>query len=108
MFNILYEGYITYGGMSGRDMNALAQGLHEGTEFNYLESRIKQVEYLGMRLMDFGIPIQQPTGGHAIFVDAKRFLPNVNGPARLIGVVVISADLHQFQLDRPLATGNLK
>ena len=77
VYNILFEGYITYGGMSGRDMNALAQGLYEGTEFNYLESRIGQVAYLGQLLMDYGIPVQFPFGGHAIFVDAKRFLPQV-------------------------------
>lgn len=77
VFNIMFEGYITYGGMSGRDMNALSQGLREGTEFDYLETRIKQVAYLGSRLVDFGIPVQQPFGGHAIFVDAKRFLPQL-------------------------------
>ncbi|MCF8373264.1 MAG: tryptophanase [Bacteroidales bacterium] len=77
VFNIMFEGYITYGGMSGRDMNALAQGLDEGTEFSTLETRIEQVAYLGKRLTDFGIPIQMPYGGHAIFVDAKRFLPNL-------------------------------
>ena len=76
-FNIMFEGFITYGGMSGRDMNALAQGLDEGTEFNYLDSRIKQVAYLGERLKEFGIPVQVPFGGHAIFVDVKRFLVNV-------------------------------
>lgn len=77
VFNILFEGYITYGGMSGRDMNALAQGLYEGTEFNYLETRVEQVAYLGKKLVEYGIPVQQPFGGHAIFVDARRFLPNV-------------------------------
>lgn len=77
MYNIMFEGYITYGGMSGRDMNALAQGLYEGTEFDYLDSRIQQVEYLGNRLRNFGVPILLPIGGHAIFVDAKKFLNNV-------------------------------
>lgn len=77
VFNIMFEGYITYGGMSGRDMNALAQGLYEGSEFEYLETRIRQVEYLGKKLMDFGIPVQQPIGGHAVFLDAKRFLPHL-------------------------------
>ncbi len=77
VFNIMFEGYITYGGMSGRDMNALSQGLREGTEFEYLETRINQIAYLGNRLVGFGVPVQQPFGGHAIFVDARRFLPQL-------------------------------
>ena len=76
-FNILFEGYITYGGMSGRDMNALAVGLYEGITYEVLDARIKQVAYLGEQLDALGIPVQHPFGGHAIFVNANSFLPNV-------------------------------
>lgn len=77
VFNIMYEGFITYGGMNGRDMGALAVGLDEATEFDYLESRVEQIAYLGQRLVDFGIPVQQPFGGHAIFLDANKFVPTI-------------------------------
>lgn len=76
-YNIVYEGFITYGGMSGRDMNALARGLYEGTEENYLESRLRQVSRLADRLSSFGVPIIKPAGGHAVFIDALAFLPGV-------------------------------
>jgi len=74
---IAFEGYITYGGMNGRDMNALAIGLDENTEFDNLQTRIKQVEYLGSKLDEYEIPYQRPVGGHAIFVDALKVLPHV-------------------------------
>lgn len=77
VYNIMYEGFLTYGGMNGRDMAALAVGLDEATEFNYLESRIEQVAYLGKKLIEFGVPVLQPIGGHAVFLDANKFVPTI-------------------------------
>ena len=88
-FGIIFEGYLTYGGLAGRDLGALAQGLMEATEYNYLKGRISQVEYLGNKLMEYGIPVQKPIGGHAVFVDALTFLPNVprsEYPAQTLGI----------------------
>ncbi|MGB8358124.1 MAG: tryptophanase [Bacteroidales bacterium] len=90
-FNIMFEGFVTYGGMSGRDMNALAQGLFEGTEPDYLESRIRQVARLGEKIKAAGIPVQVPFGGHAIFVDAGKFLPRIPAsefPAQRLAVEI--------------------
>lgn len=77
VFNIMYEGFLTYGGMNGRDMGALAVGLDEATEFDYLETRVEQVAFLGDRLVKYGIPVLQPFGGHAIFLDANKFVPTI-------------------------------
>ncbi|MDE6340776.1 MAG: tryptophanase, partial [Muribaculaceae bacterium] len=74
---IPFEGFLTYGGMNGRDMAALAVGLDENTEFDMLQTRIKQVEYLASKLDEYGIPYQRPAGGHAIFVDADKVLDKV-------------------------------
>lgn len=77
MFAIPFEGYLTYGGMNGRDMAALAVGLEENTEYEMLHTRIHQVEFLAGLLDEYGIPYQRPYGGHAIFVDALKVLTNV-------------------------------
>lgn len=77
MYGIMFEGFLTYGGMAGRDMNALAQGLRESMSFEYLETRIGQVAYLASKLDQYGVPYQRPAGGHAIFIDAKKILTNV-------------------------------
>ncbi|HWR75179.1 MAG TPA: tryptophanase, partial [Bacteroidales bacterium] len=90
-FNIMFEGFVTYGGMAGRDMNALAQGLYEGTDPDYLESRIRQVTRLGEKIQAAGIPVQVPIGGHAVFIDAGKFLPQVPAgefPAQRLAVEI--------------------
>ena len=74
---VIYEGLHTYGGMSGRDMEAVAVGIDESLQDDHVRARVGQVCYLGEKMAAWGIPLVQPIGGHGIFIDAKAFLPHV-------------------------------
>lgn len=76
-FVVVYEGMPSYGGMAGRDMEAIAIGLKESLQDSYIQYRVKQIRYLGDRLLEAGIPIIEPVGGHAVFLDARRFCPHI-------------------------------
>ena len=75
---VVYEGMPSYGGMTGRDMQAIAIGFREAMQYEYIEHRIKQIRYLGDRLLEAGVPIVEPVGGHAVFLDARRFCPHLD------------------------------
>ncbi len=89
---VVYEGLHTYGGMAGRDMEALAVGIEESLQEDYIRARIGQVRYLGELLLDWGIPIVVPIGGHAIFLDARRFYPHL--PQDLFPAQTLAAELY--------------
>ena len=78
---VVYEGLHTYGGMAGRDMEAVAIGIGESVQYDHIRARVGQVEYLGEKLQEYGVPIVVPIGGHGVFLDAKAFLPHLDQDA---------------------------
>ncbi|MCC6159812.1 MAG: tyrosine phenol-lyase [Deltaproteobacteria bacterium] len=102
---VIYEGLHTYGGMAGRDMQALAQGIIEAVQFDHMRARVGQVEYLGQKLLDHGIPIVVPIGGHAVYLNAKKFLPHIDQdqfPAQ-----ALAAELYLDSGVRAMERGNV-
>jgi tyrosine phenol-lyase len=74
---VVYEGLHTYGGMAGRDMEAMARGIVESVQDDHIRARVGQVEYLGHKLIEWGVPVVRPIGGHAVYLDARRFYPQI-------------------------------
>ncbi len=89
---VIYEGLQTYGGMAGRDMEAMARGIVESVQDDHIRARIGQVEYLGNKLIEWGIPIVRPVGGHAIYLDAKKFCPHL--PQDAFPAQTLAAELY--------------
>jgi tyrosine phenol-lyase len=88
---VVYEGLHTYGGMAGRDMEAMARGIIEAVRDDHIRARVGQVEYLGHKLIEWGIPVVRPIGGHAVYLDAKKFYPHL--PQDKFPAQTLAADL---------------
>lgn len=102
---VVFEGMPSYGGMAGRDMEAMARGLKEAMDYNYIKHRVQQVEYLGERLSEAGIPIVKPIGGHAVFLDAKKFLPHI--PQNQYPSQALAAEIYINSGTRTMERGNV-
>ena len=89
---VVYEGLHTYGGLAGRDMEAMARGIEESVDDDHIRARVGQVEYLGRKLLDWGVPIVLPIGGHAVFLDARRFYPQI--PQDLFPAQTLAAEIY--------------
>ncbi|AIF50973.1 tyrosine phenol-lyase [Pelosinus sp. UFO1] len=100
---VLFEGMPSYGGLAGRDMEAMARGMRESVDYYYIKHRIEQVRYLGNKLDTAGVPIVKPIGGHAVFLDAKRFLPNI--PQDQFPAQALAASLYTISGVRSMERG---
>ena len=102
---VIYEGLHTYGGLAGRDMEAMAQGIKESVMDEHQKARVGQVQYLGQKLIQAGIPVVRPIGSHAVFIDAKSFLPHIDQedyPAQ-----ALAAELYLESGIRAMERGNV-
>lgn len=100
---VVYEGLHTYGGLAGRDMEAMAIGINESVSDQHMQARVGQVIYLGEKMMEYGIPIVKPIGGHGIFVDAKKFLPHI--PQDEFPAQTLSAEIYKDSGVRTMERG---